>query len=108
MIELTDAASKELDAYFDGKEAMPIRVCLTPGGCSGPRLGLTLDVPGDSDDMFMDKGYSLCINKELMKVLKSIKIDFTDAGFNLESEVTFGGGGGCSACQHDCSSNEQA
>ena len=107
MIEVTDAACREMDAYFDGKDKMPIRICLTPGGCSGPRLGLALDTPGDADDVFNERGYVFCINKELLNVLKGIKLDFSDQGFSIESEEGFGGsGGGCSACQSECSSRE--
>ena len=100
MIEVTDAACRELDAYFSGKEKEPIRVCLTPGGCSGPRLGLALDGPGGSDEVFVEKDYVFCINKELLNVLKSVKLDFSDQGFSIESGESFGGG--CSACQGGC------
>ena len=104
MIEVSDAACKELDAYFDGKDKEPIRVCLTPGGCSGPRLGLALDGPGDADEVFVEKEYVFCINKELLNVLKGIKLDFSDQGFSIESEEAFGGGGGgCAGCQSGCS-----
>lgn len=32
MVELTDSARKELQAYFADKEPSPIRVYLSPGG----------------------------------------------------------------------------
>jgi Fe-S cluster assembly iron-binding protein IscA len=32
MLELTDKARKELEAYFKDKEKTPIRVYLSPGG----------------------------------------------------------------------------
>ena len=100
MIEVTDAAHKELDLYFDGKDKAPIRVCLTPGGCSGPRLGLALDSPGTMDEIFLEKDYVFCINKELLKFLKTVRLDCSDKGFSVESEEGFGGG--CAACQSDC------
>ena len=103
MIEVTDAACRELDAYFDGKERTPIRVCLTPGGCSGPKLGLALDSPGTSDEVFAEKDYVFCINTELLRVLKSVKLDFSDKGFSIESGESFGGGG-CAGCQSGCAS----
>ncbi len=102
MFELTESACKELDAYFDGKEKTPIRVYLAPGGCSGPRLALALDNPNDSDKVFDDKGYSFCVNNELLLAAKSIKIDFTYMGFSVESAVPLGGGGGCSGCSGGC------
>ena len=65
MISLTEEARKELEAYFEGKEKTPIRVYLAPGGCSGPRLALALDEPGEDDETSEDNGLTLCINKEL-------------------------------------------
>ena len=54
MISLTEEARKELEAYFEGKEKTPIRVYLAPGGCSGPRLALALDEPGEDDETSED------------------------------------------------------
>ena len=107
MFEITEAACKELDAYFDGKEKSPIRVYLAPGGCSGPRLALALDAPTDTDKVFDENGYSFCVNNELLVAAKAIKIDFTYMGFSVESEVSLGGGGGgCSGCSGGCSTAE--
>ena len=52
MITLSENARKELEAYFADKERQTIRVYLAPGGCSGPRLVLALDEPGDEDARF--------------------------------------------------------
>ncbi len=49
MFELTEGARQELDAYFTDKEKSSVRIYLAPGGCSGPRLALALDAPGDDD-----------------------------------------------------------
>ena len=65
MISLTEEARKELEAYFEGKEKTPIRVYLAPGGCSGPRLALALDEPGEDDETSEDNGLTLCINNTL-------------------------------------------
>ena len=65
IISITEEARKELEAYFEGKEKTPIRVYLAPGGCSGPRLALALDEPGEDDETSEDNGLTLCINKEL-------------------------------------------
>lgn len=100
MFELSDTARKELDAFFDGKDKSPIRVYLAPGGCSGPRLALALDEPREEDKVFDDKGYSFCINSELLSSAKNIRVDFSPMGFSIDSELQLGGGGcsGCSGC----------
>ena len=89
MISLTEEARKELEAYFEGKEKTPIRVYLAPGGCSGPRLALALDEPGEDDETSEDNG-------------------MTHMGFVVESEIPLpsgGNGGGCSSCCGGCGSS---
>lgn len=107
MFEITDPAAEELNAFFEGKEKSPIRVYLAPGGCSGPRLSLALDQPGEDDKVFDQKGFSFCVNSELMEAAKNITVDFSDLGFSVQSELNLGGGGcscsssgGCSGCGH--------
>ena len=81
MISLTEEARKELEAYFEGKEKTPIRVYLAPGGCSGPRLALALDEPGEDDETSEDNGLTLCINKELAEKVGAVTVGMTHMGF---------------------------
>ena len=100
MISLTEEARKELEAYFEGKEKTPIRVYLAPGGCSGPRLALALDEPGEDDETSEDNGLTLCINKELAEKVGAVTVGMTHMGFVVESEIPLpsgGNGGGCGA-----------
>jgi len=87
MISLTEEARKELEAYFEGKEKTPIRVYLAPGGCSGPRLALALDEPGEDDETSEDNGLTLCINKELAEKVGAVTVGMTHMGFVVESEI---------------------
>lgn len=106
MLTLSDDARAELDAYFADQAHSPIRVYLAPGGCSGPRLALALDTPGDDDSVLESNGYTFCINKELLSSAKGIDIAFSDMGFMVRSELPLGGGGGCSpSCCSSCSSS---
>lgn len=98
MLKVSESAIKELDEYFTGKEKSPIRVYLAPGGCSGPRLALALDKPGDDDQVFDQSNYMFCINKDLFAATGDISIDLTQMGFAIESANQIGGGGGCSGC----------
>ena len=83
MITLSENARKELEAYFADKERQTIRVYLAPGGCSGPRLVLALDEPGDEDARFEQDGFAFCINKELLQQVKSVSIDLSYLGFTV-------------------------
>lgn len=105
MFQVSDDAIRELDAYFDGKDKSPIRVYLAPGGCSGPRLALALDAPGDEDSVFDEKGYAFCVNNELYAAAKNISVGFTEMGFSVESELQLGGGGCSPSCCSGCASS---
>ena len=106
MISLTEEARKELEAYFEGKEKTPIRVYLAPGGCSGPRLALALDEPGEDDETSEDNGLTFCINKELAEKVGAVTINLTYMGFVVESEIPLpSSGGGCSSCCGGCGSS---
>lgn len=102
MFDISDPAVEELDAFFEGKDKSPIRVYLAPGGCSGPRLALALDQPGEADKVFDQKGYTFCVNEELLDAAKNIKVDFSDLGFSIQSELALGAPngacGGCTGC----------
>jgi Fe-S cluster assembly iron-binding protein IscA len=102
MFELTVPAREELDAYFAGKDKSPIRVFLSPGGCSGPRLALALDDAGEKDTVFDTDGYSFCMNNDLYSAAKNVKVDFSDMGFMVESELETGEGGCSSGCASCC------
>lgn len=105
MLTLSDTAREELDAFFEDREKSPIRVYLAPGGCSGPRLSLALDEPGDADTVLEDKGYTFCINSELYTAAKNVTIAFSDMGFSVDSELELSNAGGCSpSCCSGCAS----
>ncbi len=106
MLEVSESALKELDEYFADKEKAPIRVYLAPGGCSGPRLALALDDPGEDDQVFTQPNYTFCISKELLELTGAVKIDLSYMGFSVESANPIGGGGGCSGCAGSCGGAE--
>ena len=74
MIELSDAAKTQIEAYFQGKEPTPIRIFLNSGGWAGPSLAMALDEPKDSDDIFDVKGLKFVVDKEFMERAQTIKI----------------------------------
>lgn len=104
MISVTEEAQKELEAYFDGKEKSPIRVYLSPSGCSGPRLALALDEPGEEDEKNEASGFLFCINKDLSEKVGAVSISVTPMGFIVDSEIPLPSGGGCSSCCGSCGS----
>lgn len=107
MLELSESAKKELDAYFEGKDKTPIRIYLAPGGCSGPRLALALDEPGQDDITEEVDGFKFCINKELQEQIQGAKIDLTPLGFMVDpvNPLPESAGGGCGGCCGGCGSH---
>lgn len=98
MITVTDAAKKELDAYFKDNHPDSIRVFLAPGGCSGPRLALALDDPKDSDQTAEEQGYNFCMDKQLVSQTGEITVNFSAMGFSVDSALPIAVTGGCSSC----------
>ena len=98
MFEITDAARKELEVYFTDKERGNIRIYLSQGGCSGPRLALALDEPADDDTLFSEGGFSFCMHKELLGQIGGVKIDLTYMGFMVSPEIPLQSAGSASAC----------
>lgn len=107
MLSVSENAVKELNEFFSDKEKSPIRIYLAPGGCSGPRLALALDAPGDADQTFDEAGYNFCVEKDLLTQTGDISIDVNYMGFAVESANSMGGGGCCGcASSGSCGSAE--
>ena len=99
MITVADAAKKELDAHFADNAPSSIRVFLAPGGCSGPRLALALDEPKDTDTVAEEKGYTFCMNNELLAQVSHVTVNFSHRGFSVEPDTPLSvGGGSCGGC----------
>ena len=107
MLTLTEQAVKELEAFFADRDREPIRVYLAPGGCSGPRLALALDAPGDEDQSMEADGFSFCIRKELLDQVEAITIDASPLGFELtpKNPLPSTGGSACGGCCGGCGSH---
>ena len=104
MLELTESARKELEAFFADKEKETIRIYAS-SSCCGPRLGMALDESHDTDEVLEKDGFTFCMDKELLDQVKSVKIDLTYMGFAIEPQVPLpntGGEGGCSSCGSSC------
>ena len=116
MLELTgNAAEKIRDYYEQNNVNSPIRV-VAMNGCGGPSLGLALGEKGEEDATITTDGVEVIIDKELLQVVESVKVDFLEptgsgcgcgggGGFAVTSTKPLpGSGGGCGgACSSGCS-----
>ena len=96
MFEITKTATDKLAEFLKDREVPAIRIFLNTGGCGGPSLGMGLDEPRDTDDVFNIDGFKFIVDKEFMKAAEPIKIDFTEFGFQFDCALEFEEG--CSAC----------
>ena len=96
MLEVTKSATDKIAEYFKDRDAAPIRIFLSAGGCGLPSLALDLDEPNDTDNVFNIDGFQFIIDKEFMKEAEPIKVDFTRSGFQFYCSLEFEEG--CSAC----------
>ena len=91
MISLSDAARKELDAFFSGNPdaKKSVRVFPAPGGCCGPTLSMALDDADDNDVSEEIGGVTYCMTKELYEAIGNISVDLSYLGFAIVSECPY-------------------
>ena len=92
MLEITEKASEMIKDFLKGREPVPpIRIMLTPGGCSGPSLGMALDALQENDQEFDDRGVKFVIETALYEKSKPIMVDYVTSemgsGFNITSSL---------------------
>ena len=98
MVELSDSAREELEAYFEGKEKSAIRIFLASGGCAGVRLVMALDEPDENDETCEQGGFTFIVSKELLSTTGNLNINMGPAGFSIDSDIPINSAGGCSGC----------
>ncbi len=100
MLEITKAATDKLAEFLKDREVPAIRIFLNTGGCGGPSLGMALDEPRDTDDVFTIDGFKFIADKDFMKAAEPIKVDFSGFGFQFDCGLEFEDT--CSACHAAC------
>ncbi|MBW1641910.1 MAG: hypothetical protein JRJ39_04560 [Deltaproteobacteria bacterium] len=59
-------------------------------------MAMALDELKDTDDTYKVDGYEYIVNKDFMEKAKSIKIDFLEVGFKIDSSIDLQSA--CSSC----------
>ena len=62
---------------------------------------MVLDEPNDNDETVNVNGFQFIANKEFLAEAQPIKIDFTNFGFSISSNIQLGQGG-CSCSSGTC------
>ncbi|MFH5834648.1 HesB-like protein [Proteiniclasticum sp. C24MP] len=107
MIDISEEGYQEFNDLLEANEIEPkvVRLALAGFGCSGPRFGLMVDDPTDSDVVEVVKDITFIVSKDLYNEYEGFVI--------LSDEENFGGGmslrpkkvddaAGCSTCATGC------
>jgi HesB-like selenoprotein len=107
MIDISEEGYQEFNDLLEANEIEPkvVRLALAGFGCSGPRFGLMVDDPTDSDVVEVVKDITFIVSKDLYNEYEGFVI--------LSDEENFGGGmslrpkkvddaSGCSTCATGC------
>lgn len=95
MFDVTMAAQDQVLAYFEGKDSKPVRIFLN-NGCGGAQLAMAVDKKTPQDKVFEYKGVEYIMDQELLDQAKPVRVDYSNNGFRLESNLELPSG--CSSC----------
>ena len=59
---------------------------------------MALDEPKENDSVFDVDGFQYLVNNDLLVKAKTIKVDYLQVGFKIDSSMDFGADSGCSGC----------
>lgn len=101
VIEVTPRATQLMREYFKDKPNSPIRIYVRLGGCGIRTFGVALEAPQKNDEIFQINGFTIIVNRKLLRKVQPIRVDSDGLGFRLK-----GSGiqtqGGCGNCGYMC------
>ena len=103
MFTVTEKALEVIKDFIKEKKSdSAVRITMAIGW-SGPALGMALDEPVNTDEVFEEKGTKFIIDKDIYNQAKPINVDFVStpqgSGFKINSSLAPAEGGACgSSC----------
>src|SRR5579875_398130 len=93
MITLTDKGAEKVNEFLATQTTVAatagLRVGVRGGGCSGFQYALAFDQEREGDEIFVDKGIRLLVDRPSLPYVKGSTIDFVDglqgAGFKVDN-----------------------
>lgn len=95
MINVTEAAQKEIKAFFKSRDIRPVRIFLNQG-CGGSQLAMALDNKRETDSATEIDGVAYLMDTTLLESATPVEIDFSGTGFQISSSLELSSG--CSSC----------
>ena len=83
-ISLTEAAAERVNKYLDARgEGVGLRLGITKTGCSGYSYVINYaDAVDGSDIVFEDRGVTIVVDPEALKLIDGTQVDFVKNGLN--------------------------
>ncbi|MFC0274056.1 adhesin [Metabacillus herbersteinensis] len=86
-MKITDEAKQILENIFKERNTDSIRVYSLGSGCCGPQIGLSLDVPQETDVIQEVNGVKVALDPQITSSVEEVTLDKEDtaegAGFVL-------------------------
>lgn len=83
-ISLTDSAAERVRTYLNKRNnCVGLRLGVTKSGCSGYSYVINYAKEiGDTDVVFVDKGVTVVVDPEALKLIDGTEVDFVKNGLN--------------------------
>lgn len=80
MMNITNEAKQYIQSLLEEQQAKGLRVYAVEGGCCGPQIGLSLDMPEESDTISVINEISVAIARQAKELINDITLDFESKG----------------------------
>lgn len=104
MVKISELAAEKAKEILkaEGKAGWGLRVYTAASSCCGPSYGMDMDEnPADGDEIIEKNGLRVFMDKDTLKNLKGMEIDFVAEGERQGFVLT---GGSLPSCDSGCSS----
>jgi len=79
-MNITNEAKQYIQAMLEEQQAKGLRVYAVEGGCCGPQIGLSLDIPEESDTISVINEISVAIAPQAKEFISDLTLDFESKG----------------------------
>ena len=79
-MKITNEAKQYIQAMLEEQQAKGLRVYAVEGGCCGPQIGLSLDMPEESDTVSVINEITVAIAPQAKEFISNLTLDFETEG----------------------------
>ncbi|MFD1926472.1 HesB/IscA family protein [Sporosarcina siberiensis] len=79
-MNITNEAKQYIQSMLEQQQAKGLRVYAVEGGCCGPQIGLSLDMPEESDVISVINDVQVAVAPQAKELVTSLTLDFESKG----------------------------